>query len=112
MTSPFVGEVWAPLPVIDYNIFLMTFALAVVVYNVMGWGLWFYLLPRHSVTFLYFSVFTQIGFAALMGWWFLGESLSWSFYVSSLLILVGICLFYQDELRGGHMLEKVPGAPS
>jgi len=27
MTSPFVGEVWAPLPVIDYNIFLMTFAL-------------------------------------------------------------------------------------
>ncbi len=38
-------------------------------------------------------------FTALYGWILLGEMVSWHFYVSCIVVFIGLYLFYQEELQ-------------
>lgn len=65
-----------------------------VFYNLYGW-----LLTHYSATFLSFAGFTAPLFAALFGWFFLNETITWQFFASVAIVFVGLYIFYKDELR-------------
>lgn len=63
-------------------------------YNLYGW-----LLTKYSATFLSFAGFTSPLFAALFGWFFLGEVITWHFFVSIVMVFIGLYIFYKNELN-------------
>lgn len=71
----------------------------VIVSNIICYNLYGHLLKKYSPTFLSFSGFLVPIFAALYGWGLLSEKITWHFYLSCLIVFVGLYLFYQDELK-------------
>lgn len=92
-------ETWDPVPVTEFLPFICCAAWLLVVSNLVCYNLYGWLLKRFSATFMSFAGFTTSMFSALFGWTFLNESLSWAFFVSSAIILLGLTLFYQEELK-------------
>lgn len=72
--------------------------LVVIISNIICYGLYGHLLKTYSATFLSFSGFLSPLFGALYGWAFLRESITWHFYLSALIVFLGLYLFYKDEL--------------
>ena len=60
------------------------------------------LLHHFSATLVSFFCFLEIPFALLLGAFFLQESISYVFFISTALIALGLYLFYQEELRLRH----------
>jgi len=67
--------------------------------NIVCHNLYASLLKTYSATFMSFTSFLGPLFAALYGWAFFNEHISWHFYVSAVVVFIGLYLFYQDELR-------------
>ena len=78
-------------------------ALLILLANVLFYNLYGYLLHKYTATFLSFAGFLTPLFAALYGWFFLGESVSSSFFLTIFFVLIGLYLFYQEELRQGYI---------
>lgn len=74
--------------------------------NVLFYNLYGHLLKHYTATFLSFAGFMTPFFAALFGWVFLGETVSRSFFLTILFVLIGLYLFYQEELRQGYIVKK------
>jgi drug/metabolite transporter (DMT)-like permease len=73
------------------------------------------LLRRFTATFVSFAGFTTPLFTAILGWFFLGETVTMSFYLSTIVVFSGLYLFYQDELQKGVVAgkaspEEIPSA--
>jgi drug/metabolite transporter (DMT)-like permease len=98
-------ESWNPLPVTEPLPFIECAVLLILISNLAAYNLYGYLLKRYSATFVSFAGFTTPLFTALFGWYFLGETVTWAFYASTLIVFAGLYLFNQEELRG---LEKSP----
>ncbi len=79
------------------NNFLTLLALSILISNIICHNLYLYLLNHYSVTFLSLSDFLSPLFVALYGWLFLHEIITWHYYLSATIILVGLYLFYADE---------------
>lgn len=60
--------------------------------------LYAYLLKSFSTTLVSFFCFTEPFFAALYGWYFLGETVSYLFFISIFIVSIGLYIFYQSEL--------------
>ncbi len=73
-------------------------AAVILISNIICYNLYGYLLREYTATFLSFAGFLSPMFAALYGRLFLGEIITWHFYLSSTIVFAGLCLFYQDEL--------------
>lgn len=73
--------------------------LLIIIGNVIFYNLYGYLLKRYSATFLSFAGFTCPLFAALFGWLYLGEVVSFTFFISFFVVFIGLYLFYQQELQ-------------
>lgn len=67
--------------------------------NIICHNLYFYLLKSYSATFLSLSDFLSPLCAAIYGWFFLHETITWYYALSSSIVLLGLYLFYQDEIR-------------
>lgn len=74
-------------------------AIVIIVSNIICYNLYGHLLKRFTATFLSFAGFLVPIFAAFYGWSFLGETITWHFYLSSLIVFIGLFIFYQDELK-------------
>ncbi|HEV2602013.1 MAG TPA: DMT family transporter [Candidatus Babeliales bacterium] len=92
LESLFHGTVDGAIIVGIYTILLILIA------NVVFYNLYGYLLMQYSMTLLSFAGFTCPLFAAFYGWLFLGEVISSSFIISLISVIVGLTLFYQQEL--------------
>jgi len=68
----------------------------VIIANIIGYNLYGYLLSRYSATFLSFAGFMTPLFAALLGWLFLGEQITWHFFATISMVILGLYLF-QDK---------------
>ena len=79
--------------------FILYMGLYILISNVISYNLYGFLLRSYTVTFLSLAGFMAPLFAALYGWLFLHEHISWHFYVSATMLACGLYLFYQDELR-------------
>lgn len=87
------------LPIIDHVVTFSGWLLAVtLISNVICYTIYGHLLQKYSPTFLAFAGFITPIFAAIYGWAFLGEVVTWHFYVSSIIVLSGLYIFYKDEL--------------
>ncbi len=69
----------------------------VLIANIIGYNLYAYLLSRHSATFLSFAGFTTPLFAALLGWIFLGETVTWHFFATMAFVMFGLYLFHEKK---------------
>lgn len=81
---------------------LLMFFLAVVSV-VLSYNLTAYLLKKYTTTFLSFLAFIMPFFVAAYSWFLLGERITWHFFVSSATVLLGLYIFYQEELRQGYI---------
>lgn len=96
--SFFAGESWAPVPVSNYEYFLMNTLAMCLISNIVCYNLYGYLLKRYSATFMSFAGLITPLFASFFGWLFLGETLSLHFVISFILFVLGLYLFHKDEL--------------
>lgn len=100
-------EDWSPTPVTEYAPFLECTLLLILISNMVCYNLYGTLLKRFSATFMSFAGFTTPIFTALFGWIFLGEMVSWQYYLSLAILLPGLLIFYQEELQRDYQ-KAVP----
>lgn len=62
-----------------------------------GW-----LLKKYTATLLSFAGCLTPVLTALFGWFFLGEQISPSIAIAAFLVLIGLFIFYREELRQGY----------
>jgi drug/metabolite transporter (DMT)-like permease len=92
-------EDWNPIPVNQMQPFLeCTFAL-ILISNLICYNLYGFLLRRFSATFISFAGFITPLFSAFFGWYYLSELITWPFYLSALIVFLGLFTFYQEELK-------------
>lgn len=96
LTAPFVETI---KPIDDMPIFLGWLTYVIVVSNIICSSLYGYLLKHYSATFVSFAGFILPIFAALYGWGFMHETITWHFYASCTIVFIGLFLFHQDELK-------------
>jgi drug/metabolite transporter (DMT)-like permease len=84
-------------PVTNWNAISWYLFLTLLV-GVFCYILYTYLLKNFTTTLVSFFCFTEPFFAAFYGWYFLGETVSWMFFVSILIVSIGLYIFYQSEL--------------
>jgi len=94
MTSlPFDGL----FPVSEPASFFSWLALIILISNVICHNLYGYLLTKYTATFVSFAGFSGSLFAALYGWAFLGERITWHFWASAITVFTGLYIFYRHE---------------
>lgn len=69
----------------------------ILIANIIFYNLYGFLLKKYSATFMSFVGFTCPLFAALFGWLFRGEAVSWPFFISVFIVFWGLYLFYNEE---------------
>lgn len=69
----------------------------VIVANIIGYNLYGYLLSRYSATFLSFAGFMTPLFAALFGWIFLNEHVTWHFFATMIFVVFGLYLVHEKK---------------
>lgn len=91
------GECWTPFPIIEYkNFFYYTF-LTCIISNIICYNLFGYLLNFFSTTFMTFSGLITPFFASLFGFIFLKEMITTNFFLSIIIFLLGLIIFYKEE---------------
>lgn len=95
-------EVWHPVPVTNWAITLMCLSSLVLVGGIICYNLYGYLLRFYSTTFLSFAGGIVPFCTALLQWLLLGQLVSWSFVLSFCIIMIGLYIFYKEELRQGY----------
>lgn len=105
----FIEESWDPIPVTQIGPYVDCMLLLILISNLICYNLYGYLLKRYSVTFISFAGFITPLFTALFGWFYLGEVVTWPFYVSAAIVFVGLYLFNQEELLGVKREEFLRG---
>lgn len=101
-------ENWNPVPVSNYEIFLDCALALVIISNLICYNLYGTLLKRYSATFISFAGLTTPLFTALFGWLFLGEIVTWPFYLSFIVVFIGLFLFDQEELKHAYRERVEP----
>lgn len=83
------------------SVFLMILISNLICYNVYG-----FLLKRFTATFLSFAGLATPVFTALFAYFFLRETVGYSFYLSLGILGLGMYLIYSQELRLGYFQKK------
>ena len=74
-------------------------ALLILIANIIGYNLYGYLLQHYSPTFLSFAGFVTPFFASIFGWIFLSEKIGIAFFISFMLTILSLYLFYRQEFK-------------
>lgn len=99
-------ETWDPIPTTKFLPFFESTILLVIISNLIAYNLYGFLLKKYTATLISFAGFVTPLFTALFGWVFLGEIVTWPFYLSSAIVLMGLTMFYQEELKLGYYAAK------
>jgi len=96
VTSPLIE---GPQSITDWYEFGSTLAAVILVSNVICFNLYGYLLKHYSPTLLSFAGFLVPIFTAFYSWILWNITLTWHFYLSMIIVFIGLYIFYQDELK-------------
>lgn len=99
LTHSYFVEDWNPVPTSNMAVFLECTLYLIIISNLICYNLYGSLLKKYSPPFLSFAGFTTPLFTALFGWFFLGEVVTWPFYLSFGIVLSGLWLYDQEELK-------------
>lgn len=105
LTHSFVAETWNPVPVVEWLPFMACACALILISNLICYNLYGWLLKRYSATFMSFAGFTTPLFTAFFGWLYLGEVVTWPFYLSAVIVFSGLLIFYQQELATAGELQ-------
>lgn len=105
----FIMDTWNPLPVQTDGLsaFWLSCLYLVLVSSIVCYNLYGFLVKYYSVTLLSFAGLTTPLFAAFFEWLFLGESVGIAFFISTIILSVGLFIFYQEELRQGYVRQPL-----
>lgn len=104
--TPAMKELTSTMPLMvgflspAWNALLMLCACSValiIIANIICYNLYGYLLSRYSPTFLSLAGLMTPLYAAALGWLFLGETVTWHFFATFVLIMIGMYLFYKGR---------------
>lgn len=99
-------ETWPSLQSLLHNIpFIRSLFFLIMISNVICYNLYGKLLHRYQTTTLSFFGATTPLFAALFGWIWLGETVNEWFFVTILLVVIGLYVFYKEELKNNILTE-------
>lgn len=96
LTSPITEGFF---PIRQHGPFWLLLALSIGISNIICHNIYGYLLKKYTATFMSFTGFLGPLFAAFYGWLFLHDTLTWNYFLSTIIVLSGLYLFYQDELK-------------
>lgn len=99
LTSFTIEGVKQPL-IFDFWPFLLWVGLLILVANVITYNLYGWLLKYNSITFVTSAGFLCPIFGAFFGWFFLGESITWHYFLSLVFVIIGLNIFYREETKG------------
>jgi len=110
LVHSFFTESWHPFPVSADNIpyFLRITLLITFISNILCYNLYGVMLKKFTATFLSFMGLLSPIFASLISWIFLGETPSWTIFLSSAIVSCGLWIVYQAELRQGYIKKSAP----
>ena len=100
-----IVDSWNPVPIAEGHVYsvlksvlIITFISNIVCYNLFGM-----MLKRYTATFLSFMGLLSPIFASLHGWIFLQESPSWTIFLSTGIVSIGLWIVYYAELKQGYI---------
>lgn len=97
-------EQWPPLVTLFSSWdFWRPLLLLILVGNIICYNLYAHLLRKYSPTILSFFGFVIPLFSAILGWLVFNEQVSKNFFITLILVAVGLYLYYQEELRQGYI---------
>lgn len=102
ITAFFVEGMFPVTSVVPFTGYITVYIL---ISNIISYNLYGFLLRSYTATFLSLAGFMAPLFGAFYGWLFLGEHVSWHFYLSIAMLSIGLYLFYQDELRKNNAIK-------
>ncbi len=106
----FLTDTWSPLPVATKSLpsLLQIVLIITVISNVICYNLYGHFLKKFTATFLSFMGLLSPFFAAVYGYFMLGEPILPEILWSSLLVTGGMFLVYAEELKQGYLIRQVP----
>jgi drug/metabolite transporter (DMT)-like permease len=99
LIQSYFTESWSPSPVTEWAPFLEGFFVLLIVSNLICCNLYGYLLKKFTATFMSFAGMSTPIFAAILGWIFLKESVSWAFYLSLFILSFALYFVHSEELK-------------
>jgi drug/metabolite transporter (DMT)-like permease len=101
---------WSPLPVTMSSMpkLLQIMGAITLISNVICYNLYGYFLKKYTATFLSFMGLLSPFFAAVYGYFLLGEPILPEILWSSLLVTSGMLLVYAEELKQGYLVKNSP----
>lgn len=104
LATSYFWETWPAFDALAHNFpFIRSLLLLILIGNIICYNLYGKLLHRYSATVLSFFGCTTPLFSALLGWLWLGETVSPWFYVTAACAALGLYIFYQDDLQGNFL---------
>lgn len=92
--------------------FFIGLALLIILSNIICHNWHLFLLKKYSATFLTFTDFLSPLFVSLYGWIFFHEVMTWHYAVSAVCVVIGLYLFYYDELSKQNEKKPVDHIPA
>lgn len=92
-------EKWEPYPFTDGSMFISYLLILTLLSNIVAYNLYGALLRKYTATFMSFAGLISPLFAAFFSWLFLGEIVSWHFFVSAGIVFLGLYIFYREERK-------------
>jgi len=105
LCTSYLVEVWDYVPVKNWSFFLQYMIPLAIISNIICYALYSYLLRYYTPTFLTFFGFTCPLWAAFYGWLFCNELIANSFIISSIIVIIGLYIFYQEELKSHFIIN-------
>lgn len=95
----FLVDAWQEgIPVTQWHPFLELTIALLIISNLIAYNLYGHLLKKFSQTFMSFAGLSTPLFTALFGWIFLSEQVTFSFFLSLVIVFIGLFVFYKEEL--------------
>ena len=91
------GPHWYHVSNIPFTAFLLL--LLIIANNIINYNAYAYFIKHISATLMFLISFTGPLFALFFGWWFLGEKIGISFLITTVIVGVGLTLYYREEKR-------------
>lgn len=107
LAASWLSVSWSPLPVTSWQWFIILTAIIAFLNDMLFYNFYAYLLKKYTATFLSFAGFLLPIIAALFGWIFLHETITWRFVFSTMLVSVGLTLFHLEELKEGKSVKEL-----